>query len=103
MPTTTPDPTAAQSDWVTTFRSACGGMLQLLSQLQYLTTKATLLGTPDNFAAGAFAGNNSDLAATQLDAAITQLTALQTQFYSSTGVPTALTTALQTVASVTLK
>ena len=70
--------------------------------MQLQNTKATLLGTPDNFVAAAFAGNNSDLAATQLDAAITQLSALQTQFYTSTVVPTALTTALQTVATVTL-
>ena len=37
-----------------------------------------------------------------IDTAITQLTALQTQFYTSTGTPTALTSALIAIAPVTL-
>jgi hypothetical protein len=97
------DLTAAQSDWISNFRKSASQVFQVTQQLLYLQSMATepILGTPDNFVTGAFAGNNSDLTPAILDNALTQLATLQAQFYVA-GVPTALTIALMQVAPVGL-
>ena len=96
------DLTAAQSNWISLFRTGVANVITRLQSLQFLQGKLASLGTPDTFVEGAFAGNNSDVTAAQLNAALAELTTLQASFYNtSTGAPTELTTTLLSVVPVT--
>lgn len=92
------DPTARQSDWISTFRTDLSIVLQGLSTLDADRLKAASLGGVDAFVAGAFAGNNGDLKASDVDAAMTALTSLRAVLYDSTGTPTAALLAITKVA-----
>lgn len=78
----------AQSTAITQFRNGCKGAITTLSALDQTRVKALSLGGFDAFVAGAFLGNNKDLAAADLDAANTSLLKLRAILYDTSGNPT---------------
>ena len=92
------DPSARQSDWISTFRSDLSVIVNGLATLDQDRLKAASLGGVDSFVPAAFAGSNADLQAGDIDAVLTALTTLRLYFFDSSNNPTAALLAITKVA-----
>jgi hypothetical protein len=92
------DPTATQSDVITSFRSNCGIVLQAITAVSGDRLKAASLGGFDAFATGAYAGSNADLVSADIDAAMNALLSLRALLYDTSGNPTPALLAIVKVA-----
>jgi hypothetical protein len=83
------DPTARQSDCISTFRANLTAVLTTLSALDHDRLRAASLGGFDAFVPEALAGANADLTKADLDSALASVLKLRAILFDGSGNPTA--------------